>query len=308
MTTTADNTVISPELLSRLTAINYRAKDIVDGVLSGLHRSPQHGSSIEFAEHIEYAPGDEIRHIDWRAYAKSDKYYVRRFEQETNLRAMILMDVSSSMRYQSPESHQSKWQYAQELSAALAYMMLHQQDAVGITLVDTAIRGYVPPRSHSNHLRHLAQVLLAEEPLEHTPTNLIAGANHLLELFTGRGIVFVISDFMDHNSHYLSALRQLRGRKQQIHLLHVLDPWELTFPFADMTLFQSLESNQTVLAEPRIIRKTYIEEFQRFVAELRQQCLESGFEYQLFRTDWNIADGITSLITGEKDVGTAHGI
>ena len=135
MSTTADSTVISPELLTRLTAINYRARDIVDGVLSGLHRSPQHGSSIEFAEHIEYAPGDEIRHIDWRAYAKSDKYYVRRFEQETNLRAMILLDVSSSMRYQSPDANQSKWQYAQELSAALAYMMLHQQDAVGITLV-----------------------------------------------------------------------------------------------------------------------------------------------------------------------------
>jgi len=298
MSTHSEQTVISPELLTRLSAIHYRAKDIVDGVLNGLHRSPQHGSSVEFAEHIEYAPGDEIRHIDWRAYAKSDKYYVRRFEQETNLRAMILLDVSSSMKYQSPESNQSKWQYAQELAAALAYLMLHQQDAVGITIVDEEIRGYVPPRSHSNHLRHLSQVLATEEPNSGTPTNLTVGANHLLELFSGRGVVFVISDFMDHDSGYLAALRQLHGRRQQVHLLQVLDPWEITFPFPEMTLFQSLETEQTVLAEPRIMRKTYVEEFQRFVDELRQQCMESGFDYRLFRTDSDIIDGITSIIMG----------
>jgi len=310
VTTPTTNTVLSPELLSRLSALRLKAKTVVDGVLSGLHRSPHHGSSVEFAEHKEYAPGDEIRHIDWRAFAKSDKYYVRRFERETNLRAMILLDASSSMQYKSTAATASKWEFAQELCAALSYLLLRQQDAVGLTVIDQEVQQYIPPRSHSNHLVNVCETLVSCTPKPHVGTQLVVGTNQLLEVFNQRGLVFVVSDFMDNDSRYFTALRQLRSRKQKVHLLQVLDPWEIDFPFSEMTLFRSLETGQNVLAEPRFMRETYLRELRRFIDELRQNCLESGFEYRRFNTQMDLTVALTKMIAGssQSDGGVEHGI
>ena len=273
-----------------------RARGAVDGVLTGLHRSPHHGSSVEFAEHKEYAPGDEIRHLDWKVYGKSDKYYVKRFEHETNLQAMLLVDASSSMLYRSPGAPTSKWEYAISLAATLAYLLLRQQDSVGLTIADEVVREYVPPRSRSTHLMHLCELLVTAEPKKGTETSLLVAANQLSEVLTRRGLVFVISDFLDTDTRFFHVLRQLETRRHHVHLFHVLDPWELTFPFDEMTLFRSLETGKPLLAEPRVMREAYLKEIRRFVSELRRSSFESGMEYRLMQTDVELETALTSFL------------
>ena len=302
--------LLDPELLARLKSLHMRARRVVDGVLTGLHRSPHHGASVEFAEHKEYSHGDEIRHIDWKVFAKSDKYYIKRFEQETNLRAMLLVDASSSMLYRSPAATRSKWDFACSMAAALAYLMLQQQDSVGLTIADESVREYVPPRSRSTHLMHLCELLVRGQPKERSGTRLLAGANHLLEVSRRRGIVFVISDFLDTDVRFFDVLKQLESRRQHVHLLQVLDPWELTFPFQDMTVFQSLETGQEILAEPRVMRDAYLREVGRWLATLRQGCLESGMEYRLMDTGVDLSAALTNFIVGtpQSDPLDSHGL
>ena len=273
----------------------------MDGVLTGLHRSPHHGASVEFAEHKEYAPGDEIRHIDWKVFAKSDKYYVRRYEQETNLRAMLLVDASASMLYQSPAVTQSKWEWASTMAAALAYLLLTQQDSVGLLIADDKVVEYVPPRSRSAHLLHLCELLARHRPQRGARTSLLAGASHLSEVLSRRGVVFVLSDFLDTDTRFFQVLKQLKSRRQHVTLMHVLDPWELEFPFEDMTLFRALESGRETLAEPRVMREAYLKEVGRFVEELKHGSLEAGMEYRLLRTDVSHEVALTSFLTQTKD-------
>ena len=288
--------LLKPEFLARLKSLVVRARGAVDGVLTGLHRSPHHGSSVEFAEHKEYAPGDEIRHIDWKVYGKSDKYYIKRFEHETNLQAMLLIDASSSMLYKSPAAPVSKWEYGITVAASLAYLLLRQQDAVGLTIADHEVREYVPPRSRSSHLMHLCEVMLAAEPKKGVETSLLVAANQLSEVLTRRGLVFVISDFLDTDRRFFQVLRQLESRRHHVHLFHVLDPWELTFPFDDMTLFRSLETGKPLLAEPRVMREAYLLEIRRFVQDLRRSSLESGMEYRLMQTDVELEAALTTFL------------
>ncbi|MFT5431695.1 MAG: hypothetical protein ACI9OJ_002392 [Myxococcota bacterium] len=288
--------LLKPEALARLKSLQLRARGVVDGVLTGLHRSPHHGASVEFAEHKEYAPGDEIRHVDWKVFGKSDKYYIRRYEQETNLQAMLLVDASASMLYQSEAAIASKWDYACDLAASLSYLLLRQQDAVGLTVVDDKVNVYVPPRSRSTHLMNVCELLVRATPKAGRQTKLAAGVKHLTEVFTRRGLVYVISDFLDTDSDWFKVLRQLRGRRQQVTLLHLVDPWELTFPFDDMTIFRSLESGTELLAEPRVMREAYLREFRRFTSELRTSALADGMEYRMIRTDASLEASLTSLL------------
>ena len=303
MATRDVNRLLDPGFLDRLKSLQLKARWAVDGALTGLHRSPHHGASVEFAEHKEYAPGDEIRHIDWKVYAKSDKYYVKRFEQETNLRAMVLVDASASMLYQSPDSEVNKWQYATQLAAALAYLLLRQQDAVGLTISDDKVVDYVPPRSRSIHLMHLCELLIRHAPKRGAKTHLLAGATHLSEVLTRRGVVFVISDFLDTDARFFKVLRQLESRRQHVHLLQVFDPWELSFPFDDMTVFRSLETDRQILAEPRVMREAYMREVRRFIAELRESSLESGMEYRLMDTSVPLDAALTGFIAGTAQEG-----
>ena len=290
--------LLAPEQLARLKTLHLRARQTVDGVLTGLHRSPLHGASVEFAEHKEYAPGDEIRHIDWKLFAKSDKHYIKRYEQETNLHAMILVDVSASMLYGSRDATLPKWEFAASLAAALAYLLLRQQDAVGLLIADDRIRYYVPPRSRSTHLTHVCESLVRFAPERGHPTRLRAAAQHLSDVFNRSGLVFVLSDFLDTDPAFFKVLQQLRGRRQQVHLFQVLDPWELTFPFQDMTIFRSLETRRRILAEPRAMREAYLREIRRFVTELRQAALEAGMEYRLMDTGVDLMASFTAFLSG----------
>jgi len=292
--------LLAPELLARLKSLQLRARRAVDGSLTGLHRSPHFGASVEFAEHKEYAPGDEIRHLDWRVFAKSDKYYVKRYEQETNLQATLLVDTSSSMLYQSPDALCSKWDYTCTISAAIAYILLLQQDSVGLVLVGSDVQEYIPPRNRSSHLVHLCEQLVRHPPKPRTGTNLLKGAQYVSEVLPSRGIVFVLSDFLDTDPRFFDVLKRVQGRGRQVYLLHVLDPWEVNFPFDDMTLFRSLESGRKLMAEPRAMRTKYLEAFQQFLSDLREGARAVGMDHRLLRTDEPFEHVMTSLIRGSR--------
>lgn len=273
--------LLDPQALARLSTVKLRARAVVEGVLSGLHKSPHQGQSVEFAEHKEYAPGDEIRHIDWKAYGKFDKYYVKRYEHETNLRAFIAVDASASMNYRSGAL--SKLDVACTLAASIAYLLVRQQDAVGLLVMREEKVDYVPPRASANHLQ---TILGALEGLKGGgPTNLGTAADLLAEKAQRRAAIFLISDLFDENPDALKRLLQLRLRRNELSVFQVLDPHELEFPFEDNTLFQSMEDDRAIQANPREIRESYLEEMQAFLEENRRRFAEMDCELETVRTD-----------------------
>jgi len=267
--------------LSRLQGLKGRARAVVEGVLSGLHKSPHQGQSVEFAEDKEYAPGDELRHLDWKAYGKFDRYYVKRYEHETNLRATMVVDASGSMRYGSGAL--SKLEVAQVLAATLSHLLLRQQDAAGVALVSQGQLKEVPAHATATHLATLLEVL--ETVQAEGGTNLYAAADLLAEKLPRRSLVCVFSDFFDDREDALKHLLALRARKHDLALFHLVDPAELDFPFDDPTLFLSLEDERRIEVNPREIKESYLEEFHRFLAATRATCTAADVDYALVRTD-----------------------
>lgn len=270
-----------PAALARLKGVTLRAKRVVDGVLQGLHKSPHQGASIEFAEHKEYAPGDEIRHVDWRAFARFDKYYVKKYEQETNLSAFCVVDCSASMGY-GADGGLTKFEYTAVVVTTLGYLLLRQQDAIGLVKYDEAVSEVLPPRARVNHLHHVATAL--EQARVDKGTNLEAGLNAVVEFSRKRGLVFVFSDFFSDATRPFDMLRQLVSRGHQVTVFHVLDGDELTFPFDEMTLFEGMESKRRLLVEPRLVRRAYLKRVEEHQALIRKQCLESRVGYELVDT------------------------
>jgi uncharacterized protein (DUF58 family) len=267
--------------LSRLGGLKLRARAVVDGVLSGQHKSPHQGQSVEFAEHKEYAPGDELKHLDWKAYGKFDRYYIKRYEHETNLRGVMVVDASGSMAYGSQGV--SKFEVAQVLAASLAHLLLRQQDGAGVSLVTKGVTREVPPRANATHL---SAVL---DALEHTtptgPTDLALAADQLADKLPRRSLVCVFSDFFDEQGDALKRLLALKARKHDVAIFHLVDPAELTFPFDDPTLFTSLEDEARIEVNPREIKESYLEEFNRFLASTRDACQALDVDYERVRTD-----------------------
>ncbi len=275
--------LLDPEVLAKLATLKLRVRAITEGILSGLHKSPHHGQSVEFAEHKEYAPGDEIRHIDWKAYAKFDKYYVKRYEQETNLRAWLVVDASGSMGYRGAEGRLSKLEYASALAASLAYLLVRQQDAAGLVAVDRAVVKAIPPRAAASHLGAIVETLSGLEP--RGETRLGAAVDFLVERAQRRSSIIVFSDLFDRDERVLRTLAQLRRRKLEVTLFHVLDPAELTFPFEDPTLFLSMEDARSVEAHGRDVRRGYLELMGRWLEELKRASAEADLDYGLCPTD-----------------------
>lgn len=276
--------LLLPEVLEKLGTLSLRARRIVEGALTGLHRSPHHGASIEFAEHKEYAPGDDIRHIDWKAYGRFDKYYVKRFEQETNLQGHLLVDGSGSMEYQSEDATWSKREYACVLAASLAYLLIRQQDAVGLlTFADTPNK-FIPPRATTSHLRYITQAL--EALRGEGGTDIVRALDHVAEVGRRRSTVIVMSDFFDTSPDLLDRLKHLRARGHDVAVFHILDPWELTFPFESLTEFEDMEDpGRKVVADPRGMREAYLEEIEEFVARVRNACREGDVDCVTVTTD-----------------------
>ncbi|HEX3152585.1 MAG TPA: DUF58 domain-containing protein [Gemmataceae bacterium] len=274
-----------PTELRKFGGLTLLARQIVEGFLTGVHRSPYKGFSVEFAEHRQYTPGDEIRHIDWRAVGKTDRYYVKEYEEETNLKAYLLVDASGSMDYRGSRKATSKFEYAQHVAASLAYLMLHQMDAVGLITLDTKVRDLVPPKANPKHLLRVLTTLegttpggeTAMAPLWHE----LAG-HHLKR----RGMVFILSDFFDQIDPLMKALQHLRHRNHEVVLLQVLAPEELEFPFKRLTQFRNLETrDQKVLVDTRRLRDDYLANFQRFRDELKERAGKLHVDYHLLRTD-----------------------
>ena len=266
-----------PRALAELKGLSLRCQRVVDGLLQGLHRSPHHGSSIEFSEHKEYSPGDDVRHIDWKAYARLDKHYVKRFEHESNLTAWCLMDASGSMGYKGEQSGLSKLEYASVLAVSLSYVLLKQQDGVGMVSFGDALGKNLSPAARIGHLNRLCSLLEAIEP--QGGTNLPGIVRVVGEQAKKRGLVFVFSDFLSDPDADFSALRRLASRGRQMAVFHIMDKDETTFPFNEMTLFEGMETNHRLLAEPNLIRKAYLQRFHAHCAEIKRQSLRNKMHY-----------------------------
>jgi len=267
--------LLRPDILSKLQRLELKSRYVVEGVLSGMHRSPHYGASIEFAEHKEYAPGDEIRHVDWKAYGRVDKFYVKRFEQETNLRTLLVLDATGSMAY-GRDGGESKIDVARLLLASVAYMFSRQGDAVGLLVASSRRRIYVPPRTGTAHLTELVRALEGVEPMG--PTDLAATLADLPELAGRRGFVVVASDMLDLPERAMSVFSRTAARNHEVTLFHTLDADEIQFPFDEMTLFRSLEAMDELLVEPRLIRAAYLREMAEHSATLRALATEAGVE------------------------------
>jgi uncharacterized protein (DUF58 family) len=271
-----------PSSLAKFGHLSMIARTVVEGFLTGVHQSPYKGFSVEFAEHRQYYPGDEIRHIDWRVYGKTDRYYIKEYEQETNLKAYLLVDASGSMAYRGRGL--SKFQFTQYVAASLAYLMLHQLDAVGLITHDTRLRQFLQPRASPKHLLHVLHVL------EHTypggETSLGPIWNELAGQFKRRGLVLVLSDCFDQMAPLLRALRRFRYHGHEVILFHILAPEEIEFPFTRRTQFRSLEArDQKMLVDPPQLRKDYLANFNAFCQQLREQAGQMQIDYHLLRTD-----------------------
>ncbi|MFW6133463.1 MAG: DUF58 domain-containing protein [Planctomycetota bacterium] len=271
-----------PEKIARLRNLSLVAKAAVEGFITGLHRSPHRGFSVEFTEHREYSPGDDIRHLDWVAWGRSDRYYIKQYEQETNLRAHILLDSSASMNYRH-EAGLTKFAYASFLAACLSYLMCRQQDAVGMIAFDEQVRFHLSPSSTPAHLDRLFKRLEALRPGQRTA--LAETFHQLAERIAKRGLVVVISDLYEDQDDILHALQHFVHKKHQIILFHVLDPAELELPFQRTHTFVDMETGERMLVDPRQIRETYQEEVNAFVDRYRRECSQHNIEYVVARTD-----------------------
>ena len=288
---------IDPAQLARLGSLPIKARVIVEGALSGMHRASVHGSSVEFSEHKEYSPGDELRHIDWRAYAKGDRYYVKQYEQESQLTVYLVLDASASMMFAGGGI--AKLEYAGLSLAALAYLTIQQQDKVGLLACgDRAIETLVPPRARVNHLHDLLAVmdqLMAKGGVgDESPA---AALRRISELARRRRCLVVLaSDLFDTDDETLKALAALRAQKHDVSVLHILDPHERTFPYDGLTEFHALESTNRMLVNPAAIRRDYLERMEQFLTKVRGTLTAAGVDYHLTSTDRSLEATLIDLL------------
>jgi uncharacterized protein (DUF58 family) len=261
--------------VARLGKINLVARGVVEGFVTGLHRSPYHGFSVEFSEHRAYAPGDELRHIDWKSLARTDRWVVKLFENETNVRSYILIDKSASMGYGSGELR--KLDYACYLAGCLAYLMIRQQDSVGLVSFDEAVERFIPPRSTASHLSVLLGAL--EDIKAEQKTGLARTFHDLAENMKRRSLVIILSDLLDDEREVVKALHHFRHRKHEVILFHLLDHDECAFPFTRLADFIDMETGERLQVDPRYARDTYLEEVGAFIKRFKVECARSLVEY-----------------------------
>jgi uncharacterized protein (DUF58 family) len=279
----ASRPLLDPEVLARLGTLRLRVRSITEGILSGLHRSPHHGQSVEFAEHKEYAPGDDVRRIDWKAYGKFDKYYVKQFEQETNLRCHMVVDSSGSMGWKGAPGRLTKLEYAAALAASLAWLLVRQADAAGLLLCAGQVVKAIPPQASAGHLQPIVEALSAAVP--GGPTRLDAAVDWVVEHAPRRSAVVVLSDLFDEDRRLLRRLAQLSRRGHEVTIFHLLDPAELEFPFEEPTLFLSMEDGRSVEATGREVKQGYLQLMGSWLEEVKREAAEADLDYALCRTD-----------------------
>ncbi len=271
---------LHPEAIKRIARLEIRARHVVEGFLSGMHRSPYFGQSVEFLQHREYVPGDDLRHVDWQVWARQDRLYVKQFEEDTNMRCHLLVDVSNSMLY--GNGALSKYEYGCTIAASLAYLILRQQDAVGCVSFDEKIRHKVPTRSKKNHIMSVINSLDVSQPAD--KTNLHEIFSEAAETFPRRGMMIIVSDLFADLQTTLKGLKLLRQRGHDVLVFHVMDDDELDFPFSGPTRFEDLESDINLNCNPRALREGYLEALTEFLDDMRHGCAKNACDYALVRT------------------------
>ena len=286
---------LQPVTIAQLKSIEMKARLVVEGFITGLHRSPYHGFSVEFAEHRQYRPGDSIKHLDWKILGRTEKHYVKQYEEETNLRSMIAVDTSASMNYAS-KGNITKFEYASYLAAALSYLLIKQRDAVGLTLYDTDIRKFIPPRSKQSYLHELLKTLVNVEPANETGTS--QSLNKLAERINRRGLVVIISDFFDDPEAIMNGLKHFRHKQHDVLAFQILDPREQDFKFK-MTgaNFQDMETGEELVTQPYQIQQSYAETMDDFLNTLRRESRNHFIDYHLITTDTPFDKALRAYLT-----------
>ncbi len=290
---------LKPETVALLNTMSLRARLVVEGYIIGNHRSPYHGFSVEFAEHRSYNPGDEIRHIDWRLYGKTDRLYIKRYEEETNLRCHLILDTSNSMKYSS--GGVTKLQYANYLAAALSYLMINQQDATGLVRFDEKIKTFIPPKSNPNHLNAILSRL--DDESTGLDTKIEPVLHKMAERIKKRGLVILISDLFDDPSNIISGLKHFRHNNQELIVIQILDRNEIEFNFNKRTKFLDMETGEEITTEPWHFKSDYknlIKDLQNFY---RKECRQQRIDYISIYTDENLDIGITEYLNKRKKLG-----
>src|SRR5438477_3758781 len=272
--------LLDPLAISRAESLGLNARYIVEGYMAGEHKSPYRGFAVEFAQHREYTHGDDTRHLDWKVLGRTDRYYIKQYEQETNYVANILLDGSESMKYGSGKI--TKFHYGQMMAACLAYLILHQRDAVALGLFDSTLRDYTPRSDSRGTIHTLLTKLAAFEPREQT--NVASVLHDMARQIRRKGIVIIISDFFDDEQKILDGIQHLRFGGNEVVVFHTMDPYELEFPFNGIVEFEGLENFPKIMTRPREVRKTYLKELQAYQDRLREGCQRLTVHYVLADT------------------------
>ncbi len=283
---------LDPRVLASLDNLELRARVVVEGFLAGLHKSPKRGFSVEFNDYRNYYPGDDMRHVDWKLYARSEKFYVKQYEDETNVRCFIALDTSASMDYSSGGI--SKLEYARTLASALAYFIMRQRDAVGLITFDDQVREFIPSKCRQPHLIRILRALSSLE--SGTRTDVVKPLSDLASHLTRKSLVILITDMLDDESRVISALQNLRSMGNDVITFHVMDNAELDFPFSEASEFVDMESNESFITSPAAIREAYLKNLNEFLDYCRKQCQGSGVDYCLVNTKNPLDEALSSYI------------
>jgi uncharacterized protein (DUF58 family) len=288
---------LNPAVISKLNSLELKARLVVEGFMVGLHRSPYHGFSVEFTQHRPYMQGDSLKDVDWKAYGKTEKYYIKQYEEETNLKSYILLDTSKSMGYAS-EGNITKLEYASTLVAALCYLMVKQQDAAGLALYAEQINKFFPPKVSKPYLQEMLKNLAAVKPSD--KTNTAASLNSVADKIKRRGLVIIFSDFFDDINSTLNALKHFRYKKNEVIVFQILDPIERSFAFGKDAIFKDLETAEEITTQPFQIQKVYKEAMVNFISRIKTECYNSNIEYNLLETSTPFDKALYSYIQKRK--------
>jgi len=285
---------LDPETLQKIGPLELVAREVVEGLQVGMHRSPLKGFSTEFSHHRQYVPGDETRHLDWRVYARTERYYLKLFEAETNFTANLLLDASSSMHYTSHGV--TKLEYAKFMAASMAYLCVRQRDSAGLAVFDNQLRSYIEPKTTMGVIRTIAEEL---EKVEGLPrTNVAAILHEFANRIPRRGFVMLFSDLFDHVEEFIKGIEHMRFKGHNVAVFHILDPYELRFPFDGSCKFIGLELDGEVVTQPKRIRAAYLEEVRKFVQTIRSACERAHVDYVLVDTSKPVEAVLSAYLIG----------
>lgn len=288
------NELLSPENIAIIKSMKLVAEKVVEGTISGIHKSSYQGFNVEFAEHRQYIPGDDIKYIDWKLYGKFDRYFIKQFEEDTILKANIFLDTSESMNYCSKSSVMSKFQYGKVLCAALSYLMISQQDAVGLGLFSDRLYNYIPPRNYAGHIHHIFEILTQNQTEK--KTSFLNLFNEIAAKMKKRSLIIIISDFFYDPDIIIEGFKNLKNKGHEVVVFHILDDDEIKFPFRGQYIFKDLETKQKFKTDATALSNSYIEKFTEYIDKLKKGCIECSIDHLIFNTKTSFDKPLSSYL------------